>query len=99
MKQSLAPLIGLALVAGVAAIVRRRPVLELHDRVVLVTGSSRGLGLALAEEFATQGARIVLCGRTPEPLERARQRVAALGADVLAVRCDVGRRDQVESLI
>jgi NAD(P)-dependent dehydrogenase (short-subunit alcohol dehydrogenase family) len=99
MIKGLAPLVGVALLAGAAAILRRRSMLDMRGRVVLVTGSSRGLGLALAEEFASHGARLVLCGRTPETLERARKRVAALGVDVLAIRCDVSRRDQVEAMI
>ena len=71
----------------------------LQEQVVLITGSSRGLGLALAEAFARQGARIILCARRAEPLELARQRLAAQGADVLALPCDVRDREQVQHLI
>jgi len=68
-------------------------------RVVLITGSSRGLGLALAEEFAVQGARLVICARDQRELETARVRLAARGADVLAVTCDVTVQDDVQSLV
>lgn len=79
--------------------IRRSATANLAGQVVLVTGSSRGLGLALAEEFARQGARLVLCGRHADPLERARVRVASLGADVLAVPCDVSQRTQVDDMV
>ena len=49
------------------ALSRRKPV-DLRDKVVVITGSSRGLGLALAEECARQGARIVLCARDGQHL-------------------------------
>jgi short-subunit dehydrogenase len=68
-------------------------------RVVLITGSSRGLGLALAEEFAAQGARLVICARDQRELETARARLAAHGAEVLAVTCDVTVQEDVQSLV
>src|SRR4051812_5366016 len=45
---------------------------RLKGKIVLITGSSRGLGLAMAEEFGRRGARIVLTAREPEELDRAR---------------------------
>ncbi len=87
------------LAVGARSIVRGRMGLDLREQVVLITGSSRGLGLAMAEEFARQGAHVVLCGRQTEPLARARDRVADLGARVLAVTCDVSQRDQVDQLV
>jgi len=92
-------LAGLAVFVAAASILRRRSLLELRGRVVLVTGSSRGLGLALAEEFAAHGARLVLCARSAASLERARQRLAARGTEVLAVACDIGDGAQVQALI
>ncbi|HSB77129.1 MAG TPA: SDR family NAD(P)-dependent oxidoreductase [Terriglobales bacterium] len=68
-------------------------------RVALITGGSRGLGLALAEEFAGQGARVVICARDQRELETARARLAALGAEVLAVTCDVTVQDEVQNLV
>src|SRR5579872_587689 len=72
---------------------------SLAGKVVLITGSSRGLGLALAEEFAAQGARLVICARDQRELEAARARLAAMTTEVLAVTCDVGVQDEVQSLI
>jgi short-subunit dehydrogenase len=72
---------------------------SLAGKVVLLTGSSRGLGLAMAEEFAAQGARLVICARDQRELEAARARLAAQGAEVLAVTCDVGVQANVEGLV
>ncbi len=73
--------------------------LDLSGQVVLITGSSRGLGLALAEEFARHDARIVLTARDEDELERARLHIAQLGAEVLAIPCDVTKHTEVQSLI
>lgn len=69
---------------------RRYP---LHDRVVLITGGSRGLGLAMARGFLARGAKVALLARDPEALERARQLLAGLGT-VFVRPCDV--RDEVQ---
>ncbi|HLG63634.1 MAG TPA: SDR family NAD(P)-dependent oxidoreductase [Ktedonosporobacter sp.] len=76
-----------------------RPGPNFLGKVVLITGGSRGLGLALAEEFALQGGRIVLCARDEPELEQARQRLAERGADVLAIPCDMTQREQVRQLV
>ncbi|MGB2934745.1 MAG: SDR family NAD(P)-dependent oxidoreductase, partial [Nostocoides sp.] len=47
-----------------------------HDRVALVTGASRGIGLGIAERLVQEGARVVVTARKPEALAAA---VAALG--------------------
>ncbi|MFB3815255.1 MAG: SDR family NAD(P)-dependent oxidoreductase [Terriglobales bacterium] len=89
--------------AGVAAVslVRRLGLRreEVRGKVVLITGSSRGLGFALAEEFTRLGARLVICARNPVELELARERLARHGAEVLAVRCDITVQDDVERLV
>jgi NAD(P)-dependent dehydrogenase (short-subunit alcohol dehydrogenase family) len=71
----------------------------LRGRVVLITGGSRGLGLALAREFAARGARLAICGRDPESLERARASLSRHGADVVALPCDVGVQESVRQLV
>src|SRR5262249_24608211 len=71
---------------------------NIRGQVVLITGSSRGLGLALAREFARAGCRLVLCARDTAELERARYDLAQRGATVLSVPCNVADRDQVHEL-
>ena len=64
--------------------------LALGGRVALVAAASRGLGRAIAEELAAEGAAVVMCARDPEALERARSEIAQRnGADVHAVVADV----------
>ena len=64
--------------------------LGLTDSVALVTGSSRGLGLAAATALAAEGCRVVLCARGQEALEAAAAGLAPAGADrVLTVAADV----------
>ena len=54
--------------------------LGLRDRVCVVTGSTGGIGLAAARMLAAEGAKIVVCGRDPQRVERARAEAgAALG--------------------
>jgi NAD(P)-dependent dehydrogenase (short-subunit alcohol dehydrogenase family) len=74
---------------------------ELQGRGALVTGASHGFGLAVAREYVTAGADVMICGRDGEALERARGEIAALarpGQIVLAQAADVSRREEVERL-
>ena len=79
---------------------RRFPV---RGKVALITGSSRGLGLALAENFARAGAKVVLTARDPAELERARQLLVERGAaqedDLLVLPCDVRDNEDVQALV
>jgi NAD(P)-dependent dehydrogenase (short-subunit alcohol dehydrogenase family) len=72
---------------------------SLAGKTVLITGGSRGLGLALAREVAAQGARVAICGRDPGSLDRARASLAKIGAKVLAVTCDITQYDSVLDLV
>jgi short-subunit dehydrogenase len=98
---------GAAAIAGAVTAVRRgvRRLSDLRGddlggRTVVITGGSRGLGLAMAEEFARHGANIMLCARDEGELMRARQQVEMLGgAEVGAVTCDVSKPQQVQHMI
>ncbi len=77
------------------ALRRKMTEYKLGGKTVLITGGSRGLGLVLAREFAGEGARVVICARDEDELERARQDLLSRGADVVAVKCDVTNRSEV----
>ena len=72
---------------------------DLKNKTVLITGGSRGLGLVMAREFAREGARLALCARDDEELERARRDLDGFGTDVMVFRCDVRNRQEVADMI
>lgn len=67
--------------------------LRLTDKVAIVTGSSRGIGKAIASGLAAEGCALTLCARTPEVLEGAAAESRARGARVLAVTADLTRSE------
>ncbi len=73
--------------------------LGLAGKAVVVTGGSRGIGLAIAEACAMEGAHVAICGRTPEHLEDARKQLAAHGGTVYTAPCDVGDAEAVAAFI
>ena len=91
--------LGLGLAANTYLYLKRSKLRSLDRQVVLITGGSRGLGLALAHEFAHQGARVIICARNLEALTLAETQLKVAGADVLAIQCDVSDQEQVEQLI
>jgi NAD(P)-dependent dehydrogenase (short-subunit alcohol dehydrogenase family) len=71
---------------------------DLRHKIVLITGGSGGLGRALAEAFARQESRVVITARDRKRLNAAAEKIARNGAQVLALPCDISRRDQVQRL-
>jgi NADP-dependent 3-hydroxy acid dehydrogenase YdfG len=71
----------------------------LNGQVVLITGSSRGIGLAIARRLGRMGARVSLCARRKADLESAAADLRAAGIEVLAVPTDVTRADAVSKLV
>lgn len=70
-----------------------------QGKTVLITGGSRGLGLVMARKFAKEKAKIAICAKTPEQLERARIELVGRGAEVIAEVCDVREKEQVQKLV
>ena len=76
--------------------------LGLRDKVAIITGSTRGLGLASAKALAAEGCRVTLCGRTEATLHGAAREVAGIaGGDdrVLAVRADLTQAEGVQRVV
>jgi NAD(P)-dependent dehydrogenase (short-subunit alcohol dehydrogenase family) len=84
---------------GLRELLRRQREFDLQGKTVLITGGSRGLGLALAREFAAEGARLVYTARDEAELERAREDLEGRGAQVLPVPADITDRAQVDELV
>jgi NAD(P)-dependent dehydrogenase (short-subunit alcohol dehydrogenase family) len=66
--------------------------LELKGKVVLITGGSKGIGLACALAFLSEGGRLAIVSRSPENLEAARQLLAAPPRDLICISCDLTAR-------
>jgi 3-oxoacyl-[acyl-carrier protein] reductase len=71
---------------------------QLDGRVAIVTGGSRGIGLAIASALLSRGARVAISGRSPQHLKDAEARLQG-GANVLSVQGDVSREADAERLI
>src|SRR5688572_13316911 len=86
----------LGLYAAYRLLTRARRRISFRDRVVVITGGSRGLGLVIARQLAAEGAKLVLIARDDEELTRALADIEALGASVVAVAADVTDDGEIE---
>ncbi|HVV47434.1 MAG TPA: SDR family oxidoreductase, partial [Bryobacteraceae bacterium] len=68
-------------------------------KIVLITGGSRGLGLAMAREFGSHGATVAICARDEAELKAAQADLARRGVRAHAFPCDISNRDQVFRMI
>jgi NAD(P)-dependent dehydrogenase (short-subunit alcohol dehydrogenase family) len=91
---------GSAVLAGAAALaLRRNGGMNLRNKVVLITGGSHGLGLAMAREFISSGARLALCARDEKSLAAAADDLKRRGGEVLTLSCDAGERAAIERVV
>jgi len=72
---------------------------SLNNRVFIVTGSSRGIGLASARLLAAQGAAVVISSRSQEACDKAASTLQADGHQALAVACHIGKHDDLQQLV
>src|SRR4026207_2156082 len=68
---------------------------RLTDKNILITGGNSGIGLAAAQEFDREGARIAICGLNERSLQAAKE---TLGAGSLAVRADVSNLTDLDTM-
>jgi 3-oxoacyl-[acyl-carrier protein] reductase len=73
--------------------------LKLAGKIALVTGSSRGIGLAAARAFAAEGCRLMLSARSAEQLAMAQNELRATGAHVAAHAADVAKPEDAAALV
>jgi NAD(P)-dependent dehydrogenase (short-subunit alcohol dehydrogenase family) len=72
---------------------------DLRGQVALITGGSRGLGLAMARVLADEGCKLVICSRDEEEIKRASKELSERGAEVIGMRGDVANQAEVEQLV
>jgi len=73
--------------------------LGLKEKKVLVTGASRGIGRAVALEFAAEGADVAICARGKEALDETVAALRSRGGDAIGIAADVTRPDDVERVV
>jgi NAD(P)-dependent dehydrogenase (short-subunit alcohol dehydrogenase family) len=72
---------------------------DLAAKRVLITGASSGIGEAAAEQFARQGATVVVVARRQELLDAVAERITTTGGTAISISCDVSDMDAIDALV
>jgi len=72
---------------------------DLTGKVAIITGSSRGIGRAIAEAMADQGARVVISSRKADACEEVAASINKSGGDATVIPCNISRKNEVEALV
>ncbi|MFT4032897.1 MAG: SDR family NAD(P)-dependent oxidoreductase [Siphonobacter sp.] len=91
--------LGIGVAVAVRQYVRAKRHFDFRNKVILITGGSRGLGLVIARQLACRGAKLALCARDEGELARAGEIIAELGAEVVPFVCDLTKPEKVEHLM
>lgn len=73
--------------------------MQFTDKVVIITGATKGIGKACAEEFAKAGAKVVVTGRSVDLGNQVVTEIKSDGGDAFFVQCDISQLDQIEALV
>lgn len=75
-------------------------VVFVKGQVAIVTGSTKGIGLGIAQEFASQGASVVITGRDQKSCDAAAKKIAAkYKVKAIGMACDMGKPDEIKNLV
>jgi NAD(P)-dependent dehydrogenase (short-subunit alcohol dehydrogenase family) len=73
--------------------------MSLKNKIAIVTGSRRGIGLGIAEELAREGCNIVISDISQQDCEATAKEIKKMGVEAIGVACDVSKKSDVENLI
>src|SRR5690606_20199042 len=72
---------------------------DLSGKVALITGSTKGIGLSIAEEMAKAGAKVVISSRTEEACEAVASDIRQNGGEAVAIPCNINYKEQLQALV
>jgi len=73
--------------------------MKLKDKVAVIAGGTKGIGLGIALEFVSEGARVVIGGTTDETGQEGVREIEAAGGEGLFVKCDVASLTDLDGMI
>jgi 3-oxoacyl-[acyl-carrier protein] reductase len=73
--------------------------LRLKDKVAIITGSTKGIGMETAKTFAREGAKVVICGTRENAIKEVVEEIKAMGAEAIGFKVDVSKRAQVDEMV
>lgn len=72
--------------------------MSIKGKIVIITASAEGVGKVTALRFSKEGAKVVICDINDEELKKTESEITSLGAEVLALHCDIGKIEDIDNL-
>jgi len=72
---------------------------DLKDKVAIITGSSKGIGAAIADAYAAQGTKVVVSSRKQAAVDEVAEKISQAGGTAIGIECHVGKPEQLENLV
>jgi len=73
--------------------------MRLKNKVAIITGSTKGIGMETAKTFAREGAKVVICGTRENAINEVVEEIKSTGAEALGFKVDVSKRAQVDEMV
>ena len=72
---------------------------DLTGKVAIITGSTKGIGKAIAQEMAAHGAKVVITSRKADACDAVTEKIRDVGGEATAIPCNISHKDQLEMLV